>query len=64
MASHPEDAPRAGQRRGGDYLARFFNDDHVSDANVLAANLVFVVQRCAGNSASTEHNRLEFRNRR
>ena len=48
----------------GNYLAGFFDDHRVSDANILAANLVFIVQRCAGDRASTKHDRLEFRNRR
>ena len=45
----------------GNYLAGFLNDDRISNADILAANFILVMQRGAGDRASAKKNRLELR---
>ena len=45
------------------HFTRFFDHDGVADADILAFDLVFVVQRCPRNRAATDQDRLQFRDR-
>jgi hypothetical protein len=47
----------------GNYLASLFDDHRVPDANILATNFIFVVQRRPGNGAAPQEDRIEFRDR-
>ena len=45
---------RPHEHDGGNDLARFFDGDHVTDANVLTCDFLGVMQRRAGDRAPTD----------